>query len=314
MTRKSWTVQIVPDRSSGETRTLRITGRAVALAASGLLLLAGLLLFELVGLGLGAWRTAELERVREENRHLTENLREIRGRVAALGTAMDQLAAREQRFRLMAGLPMIDPDVRNVGVGGPPIEDPEREEFYGVAPRTARETYQASFDADRLLRRADLLTASMSQAVDSLRVHREVFLAMPSINPVASDQAWISSSFSRSRYHPILLHNRPHEGIDISTHYGAPIVSAARGTVRFAGTLPGYGKMVEVDHGYGYRTRYAHASRILVRPGQEVERGDLLAEVGQTGLTTGPNLHYEVLVNRRAVDPREYLLGDRLFQ
>jgi len=92
---------------------------------------------------------------------------------------------------------------------------------------------------------------------------------------------------------------------------GEPIQAAARGRVVFAGNRAnGYGKMVEIDHGFGYVTRYAHASRLLVSTGQTVKRGDLIAEVGATGLTSGPHLHYEVEVNGRQVDPMNFVIGD----
>ncbi len=84
------------------------------------------------------------------------------------------------------------------------------------------------------------------------------------------------------------------------------------GRVVFAGREAGYGRLVEIDHGYGYHTRYAHLGRALVRVGQLVERGDLLGEVGRSGLTTGPNLHYEVVVKDRPVNPIGYLLDNSL--
>ena len=293
-----WTVQIIPD-DGGRTRAFRL-GRRGVLAAVVLLALAGAAVATGAALLAGdAVESARLQRLAERNRELSEDLRSAERRTGELTRAMDELAAREQRFRLLAGLPLIDPEVRRVGVGGP--------EAGGRAASTSREL-------DRLLRRADLVAASLSEAADSLRVHREVFLSRPSIRPVASEDAWISSSYSESRYHPILLHNRPHTGIDISARPGAAVRAAARGTVTFAGRSPGYGKMVEIDHGYGYVTRYAHASRLRVAEGQDVDRGDTVAEVGQTGLTTGPNLHYEVLVGGEPVDPRPFLLDDRLFQ
>ena len=203
----------------------------------------------------------------------------------------------------MAGLPLIDPEVREVGIGGPPAALEED----GDAGRVGREL-------DRLLRRADLLSTSLAEATDSMRVSREIFLSRPSIRPVATRDAWISSGFSRSRLHPVLHDSRPHTGIDITARGGAPIMASAQGTVTYTGQTSGYGKMVEIDHGYGYKTRYAHASDILVRRGEKVQRGDVIGKVGETGLTTGPNLHYEILVNGRAVDPRPYLLDERLFQ
>jgi murein DD-endopeptidase MepM/ murein hydrolase activator NlpD len=94
---------------------------------------------------------------------------------------------------------------------------------------------------------------------------------------------------------------------------GEPILAAARGRVIYAGNKSnGYGNMVEIDHGYGYVTRYAHASRLHVRRGQTVDRGTRIADVGATGLVSGPHLHYEVEQNGRQVDPLNFVIGDAL--
>jgi murein DD-endopeptidase MepM/ murein hydrolase activator NlpD len=245
-------------------------------------------------------RAEEMERLRERNRRLSADLVDAERRTDQLVASLDGLSRREERFRLMAGLPLLDPEVLEVGVGGPasgPVRSRSRE---------------MTTTLDRLLRRSQLLSASLAEAADSVRARRELFLARPSIRPVATRHSWISSSYSHSRYHPILHHNMPHEGVDISARHGAPILATARGRVVFAGWASGYGKMVEVDHGYGYRTRYAHASSLSVEKGDRIRRGDVLGAVGETGLATGPNLHYEVLVRGRPVDPRPYLLDDRV--
>lgn len=290
-----WTVQILPD-DGGTSRSLRLGRRELA-AVVALLAVLGAAVAGGAALVAGdLLRTAETDQLRERNRELAADLRAAERRTGRLARSMDALAEREERFRLLAGLPLIDPEVRRVGVGGP-----------------GRSAGRVAADLDRLLRRAELLSASIAEATDSLRVRRELFLSRPSIRPVASEDAWISSGYSNSRYHPVLLHERPHTGVDISARAGAPVQASARGTVTFAGRSPGYGNTVEIDHGFGYRTRYAHLSRLRVSEGQRVRRGDVIAEVGQTGLTTGPNLHYEVLVNDRPVNPRPFLLDGRLF-
>lgn len=296
-----WTVQIVPPRG-GRTKSVRVGGRTLVTLLAALVALAGSVAVWALVFADTAVDAGRLASLREENRQLSSRVQTMERRSDRLAGALDQLAVKEERFRLVAGLPLIDPEVREVGIGGPPAVD------------------QASFggrigqELDRLMRRADLLSTSLSEATDSMRVSREVFLSRPSIRPVASRDAWISSGFSRSRLHPVLHDSRPHTGIDITARGGAPILAAAQGRVTHIGETPGYGKMVEIDHGYGYKTRYAHASDILVARGERVQRGDVIGKVGETGLTTGPNLHYEVLVNGRAVDPRPFLLDERLFQ
>jgi murein DD-endopeptidase MepM/ murein hydrolase activator NlpD len=123
---------------------------------------------------------------------------------------------------------------------------------------------------------------------------------------------WLSSQFSQSRFHPILHESRPHEGIDLSAPMGAPIIAPASGRVITVSNEPGYGNTFQIDHGNGIVTRFAHCSRIVVHVGQQVTRGQLIATVGNTGLATGPHLHYEVHVNGKPVDPLKYVLPDKV--
>jgi murein DD-endopeptidase MepM/ murein hydrolase activator NlpD len=108
--------------------------------------------------------------------------------------------------------------------------------------------------------------------------------------------------------HPV--HNRPlpHEGVDISARDGTPIFAAAKGRVIRAGWAVGYGLTVEIDHGFGFSTLYGHASKLLVKRGQLVERGDVIAQVGRTGIATSSHLHYEVSVNGKPRNPSDFIL------
>lgn len=304
-----WTVQIMPE-GGGPIRHVALTRRVVrmALAAGSLAVL--LAIGFAASLGLDAVRETELARLRIENRGLSADLGRMESQVATLDRFIDGLAERDQQIRLLAGLPYIDPDVQAVGVGGPLVGDPSREAFLRVSGNLATRALAATYDVDKLVRRVELLDASMSEALDSVALYEDIFRSRPSIRPVQSPDSWISSSFSRSRFHPVLLVNRPHTGIDISARAGTPFLATAAGRVTYAGTRIGYGKIIEIDHGYGYVTRYAHAASINVKRGQRVVRGEVIGEIGQTGLATAPNLHYEVLVNDRAVNPRNYLLDD----
>jgi murein DD-endopeptidase MepM/ murein hydrolase activator NlpD len=118
----------------------------------------------------------------------------------------------------------------------------------------------------------------------------------------------LASGFSRSRRHPVLHIRRPHLGVDVAAPRGTHIVAPAAGTVSFVGRKFGFGIVVEIDHGGGIRTRYAHLTAAMVHVGDEIAKGTFIATVGSTGITTGPHLHYEVLVNGRQVDPLRYRL------
>jgi len=124
--------------------------------------------------------------------------------------------------------------------------------------------------------------------------------------------AQASANLTPVRYHYISSHfgrrnGRPHQGIDFAAPHGAPIQAMAEGHVQFAGWQPGYGQTIIVDHGQGIKSRYAHCSRLMVRPEQQVTRGTIIARVGSTGHSTGPHLHFEVIERGIPKNPAAYL-------
>jgi murein DD-endopeptidase MepM/ murein hydrolase activator NlpD len=116
----------------------------------------------------------------------------------------------------------------------------------------------------------------------------------------------VASGFSRSRRHPILHIRRPHLGVDVAAPTGTPVSAPAAGRVRFVGRKFGFGLVVEIQHENRIVTRYAHLKKAMVAVGDQVAHGALIATVGRSGITTGPHLHYEVLVRGRQVDPLRF--------
>lgn len=141
---------------------------------------------------------------------------------------------------------------------------------------------------------------SFGSLVDSLSGSVDQMADVPSILPTLGR---ISSSYSLARHHPLLRVVRPHRGVDIAAPDGTLVVAPAGGVVRFVGLRPGYGLTLEVEHDHSIVTLYGHLSRVLVRDGQSVMRGQPLANVGSSGLSTGPHLHYELRIGGRPVDP-----------
>lgn len=125
----------------------------------------------------------------------------------------------------------------------------------------------------------------------------------PSLWPV---EGYVSSEFG-VRKHPVSGTNQRHDGIDVAVPRGTPVQATAAGVVTFAGDRGGYGLTVIIDHGYGLQTLYAHNSKLHARKGQTVRRGDLIAAVGTTGVSTGPHLHYEVMLHGKPINPRTHL-------
>lgn len=314
MPERRWTIVIVPSDNEG-TRTFSVTasGRKALLWAAGVG--AGLVLAA-VGYLFTPYVTPAARIAQAENERLRAQLALIDGKLAALTDTIAQLAARDQQMRALVGLPPDSSSVAAADSDGS-VDATPGSRIAAILPAKAHKPFASRlvFGSDAgekisdLMRRAVALTQSFDAVNDSLTVHLERIANTPSIMPTVG---WLSSHFSASRFHPILHENRPHEGIDVTAPMGAPIIAPARGRVTSAGYEAGYGNTFEIDHGNGIVTRFAHCSRILVRVGQVVSRGQVIATVGNTGLTIGPHLHYEVHVNGKPVDPLRYVLPDKI--
>ena len=253
----------------------------------------------------GAARYDVLKLQREKSL-LSDEIEEIQGRVAQMEGSIDVLIDKDENFRLLAGLDVIDEEIYGVGVGGPGMLTPESSPLWMEDPVAAAATFATSYDILALERRAQLLSESFSEAMDSLQSHHDQLRARPSISPTDGP---ITSRFSYARMHPIYDKALPHEGIDLHAPEGTPILATAKGVVSYRGWRTGYGNTIEIDHGFGYMTRYAHASKFMAERGQPVERGAAIAQVGETGTATAAHVHYEVWVGGRAMDPQNYILN-----
>lgn len=305
MARREWTLWVASDDQT-DLRQLRISKNKVRLGAALALVVVALLgsaLTRVLGGAAVSVREGMLER---RNALLEEELNDLTGRVDELHASIDQLAEQDQTYRLLAGLEPMDPAFQRVGIGGPGFRAPESLPLFDMDRESAMRVVLVSSRVDELVRRARLLSHSWSEATDSLESRLDEMEATPSILPTSGR---IVSSFTGSRWHPILDRPRPHLGLDIVAPTGTPIRASAKGRVSFVGTRSDFGLTVEIDHGYGRVTRYAHASKILVRRGQQVTRGETIAMVGMTGLAVGPHLHYEVLVHGRPINPRRFIFN-----
>ena len=154
-----------------------------------------------------------------------------------------------------------------------------------------------------------------SRSLDELEVlakNKELMAdAIPAIWPIDKRTLRGGIGAFGTRVHPILRRTIFHKGIDMGSRMGSPVYATGNGRVSFdTQGVSGYGKQILLNHGFGYKTRYAHLSKILVVPGQYVKRGEKIGEVGSTGRSTGPHLHYEVLYRNQNVDPLNYFSRD----
>lgn len=265
---------------------------------------AALLLAALVGCNFWLWREwldsrhleeelAAAQRMADEQRRQTVNLA---GRITAVSRDLLRIQRFDSKLRLMMNM---EKDPAEVGDGPGDFSRTylplHRQE---LAARKMQDFLGRLSEATQLeeVRQQDLLRA--------LRDNRGILAAMPSIWPVTG---FVSSSFG-GRSSPFGRGGQFHKGLDISNRMGTPIVAPAEGTVTLAGRDGAYGNSVEIDHGGGIVTKYAHLQRATVKPGQWVRRGEVIGHIGMTGRTTGPHLHYEVRLNGVPVNPMRYIL------
>ncbi len=300
-----WRILLVRDDDQ-PVRQWLIRPRAMIGLALGLVIASVAVAVVLFTVGSGTLHQIRAFQLERQNTLLVEELEEARNRVEALDRNLSHLVERDRELRAVAGLDSLDQEVLEVGVGGPGTPDPASGELWETDPELGAEAFAVQYDLRALERRTELLRTSMAEASDSLAAHRELLEAIPSILPTPG---YVSSGFTNARMHPV--HNRelPHHGIDVSAPEGTPIVASAHGRVTDVSRRAGHGLVVEIEHGHGYSTLYSHTSEALVREGQEVERGEIIARVGRSGVATSPHLHYEVHVDGRPVNPQDYLLS-----
>jgi murein DD-endopeptidase MepM/ murein hydrolase activator NlpD len=228
--------------------------------------------------------------------------------VTLLSGILDNIEHRDDNiYRVVLGAEPIEKSVRHAGVGGS-----ERYMELKEKDMTHEDIVLALHEKVDLLRRKLYIESKSQDEVVTLAEKKEkLYAAIPAIQPISNKQLLALSSGFGWRTHPIYKVKKMHPGIDFAASIGTPIYATADGTVEQVSVkFSGYGKMVEIDHGFGYRTRYAHMHGFAVRLGQNVKRGDLIGYVGNTGMSTAPHLHYEVHINGEQVDPVHYFYND----
>jgi murein DD-endopeptidase MepM/ murein hydrolase activator NlpD len=288
---RRWTFLVVPHgsdspRSFSLSETL-VKRLAICAGAVGLV----------AAMGVGVVLSHVALNLRHSDDHsLLGNVSIMQARLDSLDDTLRAISRRDQQIRLLAGLES-DSALQHRDSTGAIL----------TIGHVSEMTVGTTTDIDGMIKRANSLAASFAEVSGTLAHNTERMARIPSIMPTAG---WLSSNFSLSRFHPILHYARPHEGIDVSAPMGAPIVAPAGGVVQRVTWETGYGNVLEIDHGDGIVTKYAHCSKVLVRAGQRVKRGQIIANVGSTGLSTGPHVHYEIHVNGKVVDPLTYVLPE----
>lgn len=243
--------------------------------------------------------TKKTEVLAQENHLLRENVANFDLRLHEAAERMSYLAESDNMLRLMANLPLLEADVRNVGVGGS-VTDP-------ILMPTIPEVNKVSWTLDKLEREIELQRASFEEINEKFQADAALLEHMPTLRPV--DTGYMSSFFG-VRPDPFTKKLTRHCGLDYSAPRGTPVKASAGGKVVYAGVYYNYGKFIVIDHGQGYETAYGHLNKVNVKKGQTVFKGDIIGQVGSTGRSTAPHLHYEVRINGVAVNPINYVFDE----
>ncbi len=199
-----------------------------------------------------------------------------------------------------------------------PIPDEQRKAGFGGVNRYKHlEGFDNSTMIKKLTKNVDVLSKqlvvqskSLDEIVQLAKEKEKMLASIPAILPVKLEDLTRMASGFKWRMHPILKIRKFHKGMDFTAPKGTPIYASGNGKVIRAQRSATFGKVVYIDHGYGYKTIYAHMDKIKARKGQRVKRGDLIGYVGNTGRSVSSHLHYEVHKNNRAVNPINFYYGD----
>ncbi len=262
-------------------------------------------------------RLAENKRLKGENFRLRQDLQLIRNKVDSMEATIERVRNYAKKLQILTGQgdrssaldvkPGDDTDFLREPAGKSPPEKPGKSSklMLPLEREGGGFTNAAHSLPDRVedLREMGIVTESaLSQLQVFFLAQTALIAATPSLIPI---NGWVSSNFGYRR-HPYDGSYRLHAGVDLVAENGTPVRAPADGTIVFSGNRSGYGKVAVIDHGYGIRTLFAHTSKLFVNPGTKVKRGQKIAEVGSTGKSTGPHLHYEIRKNGLPVNPAAF--------
>lgn len=267
-----------------------------------------------VGMGLGAgsflllllaFGSPSEKDLRVENSRLLSQYHILSSRLDEALGVMQQLQQRDDNLYRV----IMQSDPVAEGLRTPNYSKTNRyEELMDMA--NAKLVVNTTRQMDLLERQVYMQSQSFDEVVDLCRRHDEMLACIPAIQPVANKDLRQTASGYGNRIDPIYKTVKFHAGMDFSAFTGTPVYATGNGVVRKAGWEGLYGNCIEIDHGFGYLTRYAHLQKIEVRVGQKVVRGQTIGRVGSTGKSTGPHLHYEVHVKGKVVNPINYYFMD----
>ena len=304
---QSYTIMILPNPAS-KTYRFSIRKKTLKIVAGAAFLFTVLISIFLIQYAVMIDKAWELRSLRQETKAQKVQIQSFVQTLGDLKNQMARLKEFDAKLRVITdiGLPKGRPQL--FGMGG--SQEPGLEDLLSSAGPTESNVQKEllrgiEHDLSYLQSEAAQQEVSFQELTDAVKTKQFMWASTPSVWPV---RGWQTSEFG-SRVSPFSGGMMMHNGIDIATRMETPVVAPAAGIVSYVGYHNGLGKLLRINHGYGLQTVYGHLSKFNIQPGHRVKRGDVIAYVGNTGLSTGPHLHYEVVVNNIPVNPLKYILN-----
>jgi murein DD-endopeptidase MepM/ murein hydrolase activator NlpD len=294
-------VVIFKDRGGGS-RNIRLRG--------GYFVFAFLLFAAMVVCNVWLWQrnaanSAVRQRLEQAERMIVDQNAQLMGLVGNITELQGDLGRIQQFDARLRAIMNMEPDASYAGGDAADSRSPDFSRSYLPLYRQELMVRRMNTFLRQLSETVNLEEVLQQELLHAMRDNREMLAITPSIWPV---EGFVTSRFGY-RVSPVSGRRDFHKGLDISARIGTPIVAPAAGTVSFAGEDGAYGNSVRIQHGGGVITGYAHMQRLAVKEGQSVRRGTVIGNVGNSGRSTGPHLHYEVVINGVPVNPMRYILN-----
>ena len=246
----------------------------------------------------------EVKSLQSENDKLSKSLKNLLSQYEDLNDRLAELSEKNDDLRLAVNLDPVEIDKDEIGIGGSVFKD------YSLNSSEDIQNVLSNLSAfvDNIEAQLNFETNNYVEIEKTLELNKKLYDCIPALKPTVEG---VYGDRFGMRMHPILKVKKMHNGLDIIVNRGTQVYAPGGGTVDFVGRRSGLGLVVEIDHGFGYRTLYGHLSKALVNKGNKVNRGDLIALSGSSGgLSTGPHLHYEVRHDGIALNPLNFIYDD----
>ena len=241
------------------------------------------------------------------NEFLKNELDDLNKRMEQIDAVLTELGERDDNiYRAFFGEDPIGNSIRNAGFGG--VNRYKKYEGYEASDLIIK----ANEKIDKLSKKIYIQSISYDELTDLVKNKSEMFASIPAIQPVSNVDLKRKTSGFGHRIDPIYKTKKMHYGLDFAAPIGTPVYATGNGIIKKAKKFNsgGYGKYIIIDHGYDYKTLYAHLDELLVKKGTKVQRGDVIGYVGNTGKSTAPHLHYEVHYKNQKIDPVNFFFDD----